>query len=128
MSIFILASKYSSKDTHEILKNFARIIRLQFGGTLSKAFQQPQELNEEGNSNTRTLLKNKELERLISGLFLNILIDTNFLKENPFPSAEELNQLSTTKPSLEEILQPVSQWLLLPVDIQFQVPFDSIYS
>ena len=127
MSIFILASKYSSKDTHEILKNFARIIRLQFGGTLSKAFQHPQELNEEGSSNTRALLKHKELERLISGLFLNILIDTNFLKENPFPSAEELNQLSTTKPSLEEILQPVSQWLLLPVDIQFQVSFGNIY-
>ena len=126
--MFFSASKYSSKDTHEILKNFARIIRLQFGGTLSKAFRQSQDLNEEGTSNTRTHLKNKELERLISGLFLNILIDTNFLKENPFPSAEELNQLSTTKPSLEEILQPVSQWLLLPVDIQFQVPFDSIYS
>ena len=106
------------------MKNFARIIRLQFGGTLSKAFKQNTDVNKETDSSANTFLKNKELDKLISSLFLNILIDTNFLKDSRLPTAEELNQMSTSKPSIEETLQPVSQWLLLPVDIQFQVPFD----
>ena len=124
----ILASKYSSKDTHNILRNFVRIIRLQFGGSLSKAFNQPQESANQESSNTRTNLKDKELDKLVSGLFLNILIDTNILKENRFPSsAEDVAQLSSSKASVDETLQPVSQWLLLPVDIQFQVSFQYIY-
>ena len=106
------------------MKNVARIIRLQFGGTLSKAFKQNTDVNKETESSANTFLKNKELDKLISSLFLNILIDTSFLKDNRLATIEELNQISTSKPSIEETLQPVSQWLLLPVDIQFQVPFD----
>lgn len=127
LSIDILATKYSSKDTHEILKNVARIIRLQFGGILSKAFNKSPDANKEIDSRTNMLLKNKELDKLISSLLLNILIDTSFFQDNRIPTAEDLNQLTTSKPSNEGTLKPVSQWLLLPVDIQFQVPFDIIY-
>ena len=53
-----------------------------FGGTLNKAFQSLQDSDNEAISSRKMSPKNKELDKLISGLLLNVLMDTNFLKDN----------------------------------------------
>ena len=60
-----------------------------------------------------------ELDKLISGLFLNIFMDTNLLLENT--DLEQHDNCTAGKIVSKESVLPVSQWLLLPVDIQFQV-------
>ena len=114
-----LASKCSSKDTQEILKNFARVLRLGFGGTLAEVFG-PQNNKDGQEKSDESNLRKDELDKLISGLFLDIFVDMNFLQENP-QSVHDFDALSGTKIPLMETLFPVSQWLLLPVDVQFQV-------
>ena len=114
-----LASKCSSKDTQEILNNFARVLRLGFGGTLAKAFASQNKIDGEERSHEANHRKD-ELDKLISGLFLDIFVDMDLLLENP-QSMHDFESMSATKMPLMETLFPVSQWLLLPVDVQFQV-------
>jgi hypothetical protein len=116
----ISGSKYSSNDTHEILKNFARVLRLQFGGSLAKTFSHQNSLDNQEPSNLTNSRKH-ELDKLISGLFLNIFMDTNLLFEDTDSVQEQHDNCTAGKPVSKESVLPVSQWLLLPVDIQFQV-------
>ena len=100
------------------MNNFARVLRLQFGGSLAKTFSHQNALDNRENSNLTNFRKH-ELDKLISGLFLNIFMDTNLLFENT--DLEQHDNCTAGKIVSKESVLPVSQWLLLPVDIQFQV-------
>ena len=122
---FLIASKWSAKDTQEILENFSRAVRLQFGGSLSKAFSTKQSNDTSQEDRNATQYRKDELDRLISGLFLNIFIDLNLQLVNP-ELIHEPEYLAACKAPSKDTLLPVSQWLLLPVDIQFQVLYKTI--
>ena len=100
-------------------------MRLQFGGSLSKAFSTKQSNDTSQEDCNATQYRKNELDRLISGLFLNIFIDLNLQLVNP-ELIHEPEYLAACKAPSKDTLLPVSQWLLLPVDIQFQVLYKTI--
>ena len=96
-------------------------MRLQFGGSLSKAFKKGIHSDEEEESSHITSHQKQEFDKVISELFLKIFVDMKILLENTEANHPEIESLLHSKNPINETLLPVSQWLLLPVDIQYQV-------
>ena len=96
-------------------------MRLQFGGSLSKAFKKGINSDDEEESSHITRHQKQEFDKVISELFLKIFVDMKILLENPQANHPEIENLLHAKNPINETLLPVSQWLLLPVDIQYQV-------
>ena len=115
----LLASKCSSKDTQEILTNFSRVLRLGFGGKLAKVFAS-QNKTDVQNESIKSSVHKDELDKLISRLFMDVFVNMSFTSED-LHSFHKFDCLNPAKTPLTETLFPASQWLLLPVDVQFQV-------
>ena len=96
-------------------------MRLQFGGSLSKAFKKGVHSDEEEEGSHIAKHQKQEFDKVISELFLKIFVDMKILLENPQANHPEIENLLHAKNPINETLLPVSQWLLLPVDIQYQV-------
>ena len=119
VAIRALASKCSAKDTRQLLKSLVRILRLGFGGTLSKTFCKPPKADDKTNP-TQSDGQKVELDQLISGMFLDFFVDINRVMENQKPVFENESSITSKTPLLETLL-PVSKWLRLPADVHFQV-------